>query len=61
MNINREEVVVYWFRYGLRFYDNSFLIDGFFECDRFYLVFIFDGEVVGNLFFFFEKSVEVYS
>lgn len=60
MNTNREEVVVHWFRHGLRLHDNPSLIDGLSECDRFYPVFIFDGEVAGNLLFFFEKSVEVH-
>lgn len=55
MNTNREEVVVHWFRHGLRLHDNPSLIDGLSECDRFYPVFIFDGEVAGNLLFFFEK------
>lgn len=48
MNTNREEVVVHWFRHGLRLHDNPSLIDGLSECDRFYPVFIFDGEVAGT-------------
>lgn len=50
MNTNREEVVVHWFRHGLRLHDNPSLIDGLSECDRFYPVFIFDGEVAGKWF-----------
>lgn len=48
MNTNQEEVVVHWFRHGLRLHDNPSLIDGLSECDRFYPVFIFDGEVAGT-------------
>lgn len=60
MNTNQEEVVVHWFRHGLRLHDNPSLIDGLSECDRFYPVFIFDGEVAGNLLFFFEKGVKIH-
>lgn len=60
MNTNQEEVVIHWFRHGLRLHDNPSLIDGLSECDRFYPVFIFDGEVAGNLLFFFEKGVKIH-
>lgn len=54
MNTNQEEVVVHWFRHGLRLHDNPSLIDGLSECDKFYPVFIFDGEVAGNCISFFK-------
>ena len=49
MSYNQQEVVVHWFRHGLRLHDNPALIEGLAECDKFYPVFIFDGEVAGTI------------
>ena len=44
---SRKEVVIHWYRHGLRLHDNPALLDSLTDCKEFYPVFIFDGEVAG--------------
>ncbi|KAK7067553.1 hypothetical protein SK128_012638 [Halocaridina rubra] len=39
---------VHWFRHGLRLHDNPALLQSICDCDKFYPVFIFDGETAGT-------------
>ena len=43
-----DEVLVHWFRHGLRLHDNPALLDGLKNCSQFYPIFIFDGSVAGT-------------
>lgn len=42
------KVSVHWFRHGLRFHDNPALLEAVENAERFYAVFIFDGETAGE-------------
>ncbi|KAK6187828.1 hypothetical protein SNE40_005766 [Patella caerulea] len=44
----KKDVSVHWFRHGLRLYDNPALLAALENCEQFYAIFIFDGEVAGT-------------
>ncbi|XP_033740162.1 cryptochrome-1-like [Pecten maximus] len=48
-------VAIHWFRNGLRIHDNPALCDALENCDEFYPIFIFDGEVAGTKFSGFNR------
>lgn len=41
-------VSLHWFRHGLRLHDNPALLESLKNCEEFYPIFIFDGEVAGT-------------
>ncbi|ELU12703.1 hypothetical protein CAPTEDRAFT_226189 [Capitella teleta] len=45
---DRDQVVVHWFRHGLRLHDNPSLMEGLRNCKELYPIFILDGEVAGT-------------
>lgn len=38
---------VHWFRHGLRLHDNPALLESVKDCEKFYAIFIHDGETAG--------------
>ncbi|XP_069134866.1 cryptochrome-1-like isoform X2 [Argopecten irradians] len=48
-------VAIHWFRNGLRIHDNPAICDALENCDEFYPIFIFDGEVSGTKFSGFNR------
>ncbi|XP_076058298.1 circadian regulator cryptochrome isoform X2 [Oratosquilla oratoria] len=43
----KTKVSVHWFRHGLRLHDNPALLESITDCDKFYAIFIHDGQTAG--------------